>query len=115
MADAKQVQFGQRLRRINRNHQRLANGYVTSVNHDGLIIARPRRREPHKKLRAVAFVIIILMAFKIFLFAQIGPAAYEQRLVALQNGSFLENIAGYAMTADPITIWAADLAVSLVK
>jgi len=110
MADAKQMQFGQRLRRIDRNHRKLAQGYVTSVNHDGLLIARPRPLDLRLTWRGVAYVIIVMMAFKVFLYAQIGPLAYQERVIALQNGTLAEQVAAYAMAADPLT---ASLATAL--
>jgi len=108
MADVKQLQFGRRLQKINRNHEKLAKGYVTSMNHDGLLVARPRRRDVRLTWRGVAYVVIIAMAFKIFLYAQIGPVAYQERVVALQNGSFAQQIGAYAMAADPITATLAN-------
>ncbi len=103
MADAKQLQFGQRLHNIDRNHRKLAKGYITSMNHDGLLVARPRPKEVRLTWRGVAYVVIIMMAFKVFLYAQIGAEAYQERVVALQNGSFAQQIGSYAMAADPIT------------
>ncbi|MEE9388606.1 MAG: hypothetical protein V3U96_08335 [Paracoccaceae bacterium] len=104
MTDAKQMQFGQRLRRIDHNHRKLAKGFVTSMNHDGLLIARPVRTDLRFTWRGVAYVIIVMMAFKIFLHAQIGAEAYQARVVALQNGSITAQLGAYAMTADPITV-----------
>lgn len=108
MADAKQMQFGKRLRRIDSNHRRLANGYITTMNHDGLLVARPRPKEVRLTWRGVAYMIIIMMAFKIFLHAQIGAEAYQERVIALQNGSVAEQIGAYAMVADPITVAIAN-------
>lgn len=103
MADAKQMQFGHRLRRIDRNHRKLAHGYVTSMNHDGLLIARPRPSDIRLTWRGVAYVVIVMMAFKIFLYAQIGPLAYQEKVIELRNGSLAQQIGAYAMAADPLT------------
>jgi len=108
MADAKQIQFGQRLRRIDRNHRKLAQGYITSVNHDGLLIARPRPTDVRLTWRGVAYVVLVMMAFKIFLFAQIGATAYQEKVVALQNGTLAQQIGAYVMVADPATIAIAN-------
>ena len=37
-------EFERRMRRINRRHTKLSHGYVTQVNDDGLVVAKPRRR-----------------------------------------------------------------------
>ncbi len=115
MADAKQMQFGQRLRRIDRNHRRLARGYVTSMNHDGLVIANPKRTDVRFTWRGVAYVIIVMMAFKVFLFAQIGEQAYQERVTNLQNGSFAQQIGSYVMAADKITVTIANAISSAAK
>ena len=107
MANAKQMEFGARLNKINRTHEQLAQGYVTSVNHDGLIIARPVRRATRRPLRGVFLALAVLLTFKGFVYAQIGAAAYDERVGLLSSGTLVEKIGAYAMHADPITIWVA--------
>ena len=108
MADAKQIQFGQRLRRIDRHHRKLARGYVASVNHDGLIVARPRRQNSLFPLRGLFLCFLTLLAFKGFLYAQLGPTSYGDRVALLQGGTVVEKMGAYAMKADPFTLWIAD-------
>lgn len=115
MADVKQMQFGSRLRRIDSNHRKLANGYITTMNHDGLLIARPRPKDVRLTWRGVAYVVIIMMAFKIFLHAQIGAEAYQERIVSLQNGSIAQQIGAYAMVADPVTVAIANAINASIK
>lgn len=107
MTDAKQIQFGHRLRRIDRHHRKLARGYVTSVNHDGLIVARPRRQTSLFPLRGLFLCLLTLLAFKGFIYAQLGPTSYGERVALLQEGTIVEKMGGYAMTADPVTLWIA--------
>ena len=101
--------FDTRLRKIDRRNRQLARGYVTSVNHDGLIIAKPRRQARGFPLRGLLMVLVALMAFKVFLYLQIGPATYEERVISLSQGNVVEQIGAYAMTADPVTVWIASL------
>ena len=105
MTDAKQIQFGHRLRRIDRQHRKLARGYVTSVNHDGLIVARPSRQTSLFPLRGLFLCLLTLLAFKGFIYAQLGPTSYGERVALLQEGTLVEKMGGYAMTADPVTLW----------
>ena len=107
MADVKQIQFDQRLRRIGKHHKKLARGYVTSVNHDGLIVARPKRQTSLFPLRGLFLCLMTLLAFKGFLYAQLGPTSYGERVALLQSGTIVENLGAYAMTADPVTVWIA--------
>ena len=37
-------EFERRMRRINRRHSKLSQGYVTAINSDGLVVAKPQRR-----------------------------------------------------------------------
>ena len=83
MADVRQMQFGHRLKRIDKAHRKLAHGYVTSVNHDGLIIARPARRSSGLPLRGLFMCLVVLMTFKGFVYAQIGGPAYSDRKQSL--------------------------------
>ncbi len=98
-------EFDRRMRRITRRHTQLSKGYVTSVNDDGLVVAKPRRRFSRGTLRGVAVVMIVLMIFKGFLHNQLGAADYAQRVEALANGSFFEKSGAVLMAADPITTW----------
>lgn len=107
MADAKQMEFGARLAKIDRTHRQLSQGYVTSMNHDGLIIARPHKRVAQSPLRGVFLGLAVLLTFKAFVYAQIGPQAYSDRVGLLEAGTIVERIGAYAMHADPITIWIA--------
>ena len=107
MADVKQIQFGQRLVKINKRNQKLARGYVTSVNHDGLIIARPHRKSSHTPLRGLFLCLLVLMVFKGFLYAQLGETAYSDRMALLEGGTMVEQIGAYAMKPDPVTTWIA--------
>ncbi len=100
-------EFDRRMRRITRRHTQLSKGYVTSVNDDGLVVAKPRRRFSRGTLRGVAIVMIVLMGFKGFLHFQLGAADYAQRVEALSNGSFFEKAGAVLMAADPITVWLA--------
>ncbi len=98
-------EFDRRMRRITRRHTQLSKGYVTSVNDDGLVVVKPRRKFNRGTLRGVAIVVILLMVFKGFLHYQLGAANYLQRVEALSNGSFFEQAGAVLMAADPITVW----------
>lgn len=114
MADAKQMQFGQRLSRIDQNHRKLAKGYVTTMTKDGLIIARPQRRSSRLPARGLFLSLLVLLTFKGFVYAQIGEIAYQSRVDLLAQGTIVEQIGSYAMYADPITLWIAQQFASII-
>ena len=96
--------FDQRMRRISRRHTELSRGYVTSVNHDGLVVAKPRRRMGRGTVRMLIVLACALVAFKAFLFAQLGADAYAAKVTALSEGSAVEKAGAWLMTADPVTV-----------
>ncbi len=108
-------EFERRMRRINRRHTKLSQGYVTAVNDDGLVVARPKRRRSGATLRSVALICLVVLVFKGFLYAQLGPNAYDERIGALQNGNVIEQAGAWAMTADPVTLWLSQHFGSLVR
>lgn len=108
-------EFERRMRRINRRHSKLSQGYVTAVNSDGLVVAKPQRRSARGTLRGVALIVIVVMLFKGFLHAQLGAQAYEERVEALAAGTMIEKAGAFAMAADPVTLWLSSKVVSLVR
>lgn len=108
-------EFDRRMRRINRRHSRLSRGYKTSVNADGLLVATPVRRRTSTPLRGVVVIVAVLMIFKGFLYAQLGPTAYQDRVDELSGGTQIEQIGAWIMTADPTTVWIASQVSSLVR
>ena len=108
-------EFDRRMRRISRRHTQLSHGYVTTVNSDGMVVAKPRRRSARGTLRGIALVVLVLMVFKGFLHAQLGAFAYEQRVDQLAQGSGFEKAGAILMAADPITTWLSGHIGSLVR
>ncbi len=99
--------FETRLKKIDRNHTRLARGYKSRVSRDGLIVFKPVRRQRGIPLRAIVFLVVGFFVFKGVVMAHIGGAIYEQRVAALQNGTMVEKAGAFAMQPDPISIGIA--------
>lgn len=103
MSHSQMHQFDERLRRIDREHRALSRGFVLSVAKDGLVIARPDAGRRGFPWRTTLFVLVSLMALKVLLHAYLGPAAYDERITRLANGTAVEQMGAYVMTADPVT------------
>jgi hypothetical protein len=96
------------VQKILREHRKLSRGYVTTVNHDGLVIARPRRGASGTVvLRGILLAMLTFVALKAFLFVQLGPEAYAARTAVLEGGSRVEALGAWAMAMDPATLWVA--------
>lgn len=100
--------FDKRLKRINRRHDRMANGVVNTVTADGLIVARPRTYKPRFPLKGLVALLVVGFLFKGFMFANLGAEAYAERAAALSEGSVMEQAGGWAMQADPITVFLGE-------
>ncbi|WP_120502283.1 hypothetical protein [Roseovarius sp. EL26] len=95
--------FDTRLKKIDRSHNRLAQGYDARVSKDGLIVFRPKRRQWSISLRGVALLIIGFLCFKGFILAHLGASTYDARIAALQEGTLIEQGGAYVMQVDPVS------------
>ncbi len=108
MAQAGDVRFNKRLRGIERKHRKLSRGYVQLVERDGLVVpaaSRPSRRG--FALKGLFLLLAGFLVFKVLLLAHLGPITYMDRLEKLTSGSAIEQFGAWIMSADPLTIWAA--------
>ena len=108
-------EFERRMRRISRRHSKLSHGFVTQVTDDGLVVAKPRRPRGYATLRGIYLILLVLFVFKGFLHANLGASAYQERVENLMGGNIVEQVGGFAMTADPVTLWLSTTISSLVR
>ena len=108
-------EFERRMRRINRRHTKLSQGYVTAVNEDGLVVAKPQRRSSGAMLRGLGLIVVVILVFKGFLHAQLGVDAYSERVERLAAGNIVEQAGAWVMSADPITVAISHHLSSLVR
>ena len=100
--------FGRRVRKLEKQHRRLAQGYVTSVNHDGLVVARVRRGGFRFPFRGILLLAIAFLGFKSFLYANSGEIGYAERLALMQQGTIAERAGAWVMQPDVVTVWIGD-------
>ena len=98
------VPFDRRLKQIVRRHSKMSNGFVRSVNEQGLIVTRPRLYKPSIPLNGLLMVLAISFLLKGLLLAGLGEAAYAERVAKLQAGSMIEQIGARVMQSDPLTV-----------
>lgn len=95
--------FDARLKKIDRNRTRLANGYSAKVTRDGLIVFRPKRRAQGFSVRGLALLVVGFFLFKALILAHLGNTVYEQRVDALQSGTMVEQAGAFVMQQDGVT------------
>jgi len=97
--------LNKRLDRVVRKHQRIKkNGVVHRVGADGLIRSRPRLIRPAVPIKGAVIVVLLFIAFKALLFAQMGAGTYALRVENLRNGNFVEQAGAVLMQEEPLTI-----------
>ena len=83
-------------------------GSLESFNLDGVEIARRKTRRREFPLRYVFFFLVAVMAFKVFLYFDMGGSAYGAKMEELFEGTAIEQMASYAMVLDPVSKWLVD-------
>ena len=82
---------------------------MSSFNHDGLELARVKREKRREfPFRHVFLFLLAVASFKVFLFLDMGAGAYGAKAEALAEGTRLEQIAGWAMKMDPLSLYIVD-------
>ena len=81
---------------------------LESFNHDGIEIVRRRSRRRALPLRQLCYFLLVVLSFKIFLFLNMGAAAYGAKIEEMSQGAGFERLAARAMVLDPVSQWFVD-------
>ena len=81
---------------------------IESFNHDGVELARRRKHSRLYPLPQIAQFALAYIAFKVFLFLQMGAGSYGAKITLLSDGNMMERIAAKVMSLDPLSIWIID-------
>lgn len=95
--------FDARLRRIDRIRARLVHGYECRVGEDGLIVFRPKRRRRAFSVRGLFLIVVGFFCFKGLILAHLGPSVYQDRVAALEGGTYAEQAGALVMQVDPVS------------
>ncbi len=113
--DEQHQEFGTRVKRIDRRHRKLADGFATNMTHDGLIIPVPRRRRMRVPFAGIALLAVGLIVIKGIAYSFLGAGVYEARIADLANGAKVERVGAWVMQADPLTLWVSQQASVLMR
>lgn len=105
MTTLSQNGFGARIKNVQRKHLRMARGDDAKVGRDGLIVFRPKRRKAGLPLRWIVVALAGGIVFKGLIIANLGAAAYGDRIEALRAGSVVEQIGATVMQPDPASLY----------
>lgn len=99
--------FEKRARAVESRHRKLADGYVTRMDKDGVMRHAPIRKFRLIRPRMIVYALGAFLAFKVFLVTQLGNVTYNERVMVLSQGSMVERAGAYVMAIDPATEWLA--------
>ncbi len=97
--------FERRQRAIRHKHRKLAHGYVTKLNRNGVIEHRPRRALKAPRFGSVLVALLSFLAFKGLMLASLGAENYGEHLALLTNGSVWDKLGAWLLGVDPVTLW----------
>lgn len=103
MAYSGHMEFASRLRRLDRKHRVLRQGYDCVVRADGLVVRRSRLQRPWLLPRALVLGAVALILIKSVLIAHLGPASYQTRVIDLGLGASVDRASALVMRADPVS------------
>lgn len=99
----KQLEFDQRVHRLNKKHSKLSRGYRATMRKDGLVVMKPQRVRSAVPAKVLLFTLVGFFAFKAFLLSSLGPTGYQYRVDDLKNGTQVELAGAWVMQIDPLS------------
>ncbi|MEW2919145.1 hypothetical protein AB1A64_18915 [Ruegeria sp. ANG10] len=111
----KQLEFGQRVHRLNKKHAKLSRGYRATMRKDGLVVMKPQRIKSAVPAKMLLLCLAGLFAFKTFLLTSLGASAYQYRVDSLAQGTSVEQAGAWVMQVDPVSEFLATNINSLIR
>ncbi len=99
----KQLEFDQRVHRLNKKHAKLSRGYRATMRKDGLVVMRPQRVRSAVPAKVLLLSLVGFFAFKAFLLSSLGPTGYQSRVDDLNKGTQVEQAGAWVMQIDPLS------------
>ncbi|MDA7966579.1 hypothetical protein [Ruegeria sp.] len=99
----KQLEFGQRVTRLTKKHEKLNRGYRATMRSDGLVVMKPQRVRSGVPARVLMLTLLGFFAFKAFLLFHLGAATYQDRVESLNAGTPVEQAGAWIMQVDPVS------------
>ncbi|MEP0962562.1 MAG: hypothetical protein ABJQ70_15225 [Roseobacter sp.] len=107
-------QFEERLEKLERNHRGFSNGYVASINPDGLIKVMPKEKPKFVPLRVFLIVTTAVILMKSVALSAVDQLTYQDRIAALAQGSWFEKGCALVMQADPVSQFLSHIWIGLI-
>ncbi len=102
--------FYKRQNRVQKKHDRMAKGYVTKLDKNGVFVQVPDKKAGAFGLRMMFLSALVFMGFKAMLLTGLGTEAYQGHVDTLNQASSYEQVGAWFMQIDPITAKIAEIA-----
>lgn len=106
--------FDQRCDALRAKHIRMADGFVTRLDGNGVLVQAPVPRKRGALIRALAIAAITIVLIKAMILAEIGVDQYARVEAALKAGGAVEQAIAFVMRIDPATAWVAGHVIPLL-
>ena len=93
--------FYKRIRRIQRQRNKLAAGYALKVDKNNLIVPRPHYVRLTFPWRGLCLAFLVALGFKAYLMTSLGAQTYASKLETLSQGHPFEQVGAWMMQPDP--------------
>lgn len=101
--------FHARVGNVDKKQSRLVRrGYTSRVDKNGVIVAKPKGMRIRFPIKGIVLMVLGFFCLKALMLSANGPAAYQERLATLQNGTAIEAMGARALGIDPATQFIAN-------
>lgn len=102
MSDAL-TNFRKRETALRKKHMRMARGFRTRMNRNGVIEQVPINRSGGFVMGLLFRMVLVVFVFKVMAVTWLGEPRYEDHLSNLSNGAFYEKAGSWILQIDPVT------------
>ena len=95
--------FAKRHKQVRKKHRKMAHGYHTSVDENGVFIQKPSAFATTSMRGPFVFFIAFLIGMKVLFQTYLGEDDYLLHVEALASGNLAEQVGAFIMTPDPVT------------
>lgn len=106
--------YNKRQNAVRRKHARLARGYTTKLDRNGVFVHVPDNKTGGISFRILLWAALLFMGFKGLVLAGLGAETYQGHVDTLAQGTGFERVGAWLMQIDPVTAGLADLGVRVL-
>jgi hypothetical protein len=95
--------FARRHKQVRKKHRKMAFGYRTKVDENGVFIQKPTVLSTTSMRGPFVFFIAFLIGMKVLFQTYLGEVDYLSHVDSLAGGNLAEKVGAFIMAPDPVT------------